>query len=178
MRLSRDLLCFTWNRLHSAVIGNVSNSVARKVHFLTKNFFGIPSDLFSLLLETHRRAKWMAVIIYDLLKRESAKLMDPVVQEFRAKYPESARHIGDSFPDRLLLLLWLMFMLRIFILFVTLPIKAVFQRLGRKSSLVVFPPLYGKKTSTPEPMTPSRSAYRETSPPKTTRKRIVIAKRM
>lgn len=113
--------------------------------------------------------------MYKEFNNQSKRALDPLYEEFSARFPSSSHLIGPSFLDRLFLCFWMLWAMRMF-----------FRVLGR----LLFSFLRRKKHVTAKPVTRavSRAVSRAPGSPRnpdspkndpgsqTSRKRIVLSK--
>ena len=182
LRLTRDLVTFTCGLLQASFAVPIKSSWFPA---LRVGNFQLPEPVFQVLeflFEVLRKVKVIAGAVYENLNVQSAQLLDPLISEFRAKYPESGRYIGESLADRLILLFWLIFFAKIVISFLVWPFTSRSARPRKRTGrgFMIDSRLPGKTDPHPlsplsEPTTPPSSILRK-EVPKTMRKRIVVAK--
>lgn len=90
---------------------------------------------------------------YDELNRQSAQVIDPLVKDFERRYPSSAGRIGSSLVDRFLVCVWLLFLMRVFIIIlrgVRRLIRGKRSRNRRHNKLFKADPLFGNPVTPPQ----------------------------
>ena len=90
-------------------IGSLTSSVPSFLHRAHSITAQVLSPVVSGLLDIIRRC-------YEELNRQSAQVIDPLVRDFESRYPSSAGRIGTTLLDRFLVIMWLLLLVRIFIL--------------------------------------------------------------
>lgn len=176
-KLGRDIVLFTCERLHATFTSTASSRIFPTLSLFDMNIF---EQSAKVLFGLFRRIGAIASMVYEDVNAQSVKMLDPVVEEFRVQYPDSGQYIGESLLDRLLLVFWLIFAVKLLIAFLTWPIRVVFAfkkiektkcDSGAMEERVVKDILIVKEQVSP----PKPEMNKEV--PKTVRKRIMIARR-
>lgn len=179
-RLGRDIVLFTCERLHATFTSRVSSRILPKLSLLDVNIFEQSAKVLSGLFT---RIRAIASTVYDDVNAQTVKMLDPVVEEFRLQYPDSGQYIGESLLDRLLLVFWLIFAVKLLIAFLTWPIRVGFALKKINTTECDSEARDEKVVKIVEdsmivngPVSPPKPALNKEAP-KTVRKRIMIARK-
>jgi len=180
IQTSVEVLPEQYQNVVGTFMGRVSGLVVS-----TRSVFN--SVLYPVVLAVHESVRRG----YDELNRQSAQVIDPLVRDFEKRYPSSAGRIGSSLLDRFLLIVWLLFLVRVFILCLRGLRRLVWgkrQRHRRHNKVFKGDPLFGQNPVTPpqnKGSAPSSCSSGNATPEKrpeppsalrTVKKRIVISR--
>ena len=115
--LGLDLITFSSNKLEESLTGEPQKIYGKFVHHTTE-YRDMVTEWWSTSRVGTTVTAGLGVVAsfalqqYQRMNKVSARILDPVVHEFEGRFPSSQGLVGASLGDRLLLIVWLVWLTR------------------------------------------------------------------